>query len=190
MWIQCVKKPFFGLTLDLNRRPLGWQTLQPLDSQSRLKVGWKLVSLTTYTADSWTEHVAGAYQPRTRAKAKTVNLGQCAKHQISHQIWPSGQVDNVGKFQWEVKHLHFMENFQLCLSFYPCPNIPDTFVGDEMNGCQSQLEFNILQRNRKHGKWKWTNKLDIWPLCCSSIKKKSEIFVKLFFQTLDAIFSY
>ena len=35
-------------------------------------------------------------------------------------------------------------------SFYPCSNIPDTFVGDEMNGCQP--EYKILQRNRKHGK--------------------------------------
>ena len=29
---------------------------------------------------------------------------------------------------WEVEHLHFIENFQLCLSFYPHPNISDRFV--------------------------------------------------------------
>ena len=32
---------------------------------------------------------------------------------------------------------YFRLIFQLSLSFYPCPNIPDTFVGDEMNSCQS-----------------------------------------------------
>ena len=34
----------------------------------------------------------------------------------------------MAKFQWEVWHLHFIENFQLCLSFYPRPNISDRFV--------------------------------------------------------------
>ena len=31
----------------------------------------------------------------------------------------------------------FQIALKLSLSFYPCPNISDTFVGDEMNGCQS-----------------------------------------------------
>ena len=52
----------------------------------------------------------------------------------------------------------------------------------------SQLEFNILQWNRKRGKWKWIHKPDIWPPC--SIQKNRWDICKTFFQTLDAIFSY
>ena len=69
---------------------------------------------------------------------------------------------------------------ELSLSFYPCPNIPDTFVGDEMNGCQSCSVLFHKRSNRKHGKWKWTDKPDIWPPC--SIQKWGEIFVKHFFR--------
>ena len=90
---------------------------------------------------------------------------------------------------------YFRLIFQLSLSFYPCPNIPDTFVGDEMNSCQScSALFHkrgthfILKTNTTHRKWKWTEKSDIWPPC--SIQKRAEIFAKYFFQTLDAIFSY
>ena len=64
-----------------------------------------------------------------------------------------------------------------------------------MNGCQScsvlfhkrsleQLEFNILQSNRKHGKW--TYKPDIWPAC--SIQKKRWDICKTFFSDFGCNF--
>ena len=70
----------------------------------------------------------------------------------------------MAKFQWEVQHLHTIENFQLCLifsaskyfrqicklslSFYPCPKIPDTFVGDKMNGCQMSIMLCFIPQEK------------------------------------------
>ena len=47
-----------------------------------------------------------------------------------------------------------------------------------MNGCQSCSFLFHKRSNRKHGKWKWTYKRDIWALC--SIKKKLDICKTIF----------
>ena len=78
-------------------------------------------------------------------------------------------------------------------SFYPCSNIPDTFVGDEMNSCQScSALFHkrgthfILKTNTTHRKWKWTVKSGIWPP--RSIQKKTRDICRIFFSDFRCIF--
>ena len=45
---------------------------------------------------------------------------------------------------------------------------------------QEKLEFDVLQRNRIHRKWKWTYKLDIWPPC--NIQKNRWDICQTFFS--------
>ena len=111
----------------------------------------------------------------------------------------------MAKFQWEVWHLHFIENFQLCLSFYPRPNISDRFV----SLASHFIRVQIFQIHLWGTKWMVVNHALFYSTRevienmeseselinrifghPAASKKRGEIFVKQFFQTLDAIFSY
>ena len=55
-----------------------------------------------------------------------------------------------------------------------------------MNGCQSCSVLFHKRSNRKHGKWKWTYKPDIWPPC--SIQKKRWDICKTIFSDFGCNF--
>ena len=55
-----------------------------------------------------------------------------------------------------------------------------------MNGCQSRSVLFQKKSNRKHGKWKWIHKPDIWPPC--SIQKNRWDICKTFFSDFGCNF--